>query len=77
MSEQCACTIETGCGEYDEAGCDYCRDLDIYLPCPVFGNLCGPPGGECDCCTPEQQSITVQYYAAAFERAKQRREAAE
>ena len=51
---KCECTIETGCGEDEAAGCDYCRiTLDIYDPCPVFGFICQPGG--CDCCTEDQQ----------------------
>lgn len=67
MTTVCACTTNTGCGEYDEAGCDYCRALDPYLPCPVLGFMCEPyPGdGPCPCCTPEQQESTRQYYAKA------------
>lgn len=64
---KCECTLATGCGEEDAAGCDYCRTIDIYLPCPVFGFMCGLGNGCGDvddpCCTPEQQEMTRRYYA--------------
>ncbi|WP_280454132.1 hypothetical protein [Nocardia brasiliensis] len=60
----CTCDLTTGCGEYDEAGCPACAVPGaLYLPCPVFGNMCGIPGDPpCDCCTPEQQEMTWRYY---------------
>ncbi|KQR01471.1 hypothetical protein ASF74_07860 [Arthrobacter sp. Leaf145] len=52
------CTCTTDCSEHPEENpCYHCKDLDIYAPCPVIGFGCG---GNCDCCTPEQQKAAAK-----------------
>lgn len=51
-----ACTCTNHCPEdYSENRCPYCRELDIYDPCPVIGFGCGTDCGDDEHCTPEQQ----------------------
>lgn len=65
----CRCTIETGCGEGRDAGCEWCANADIYDPCPVFGFMCDPECGnpEEPCCTEWQQANTRAFEQRATE----------
>lgn len=61
---RCTCTLDTGCGEGTDAGCDYCA-RDNYEACPIFGYMCWPiqcAGRAEPCCTPEQQRMTQLLY---------------
>ena len=60
--DECICT--DWCSEsYADNPCAYCRELDIYEPCPVVGFGCGfgatLQSGPCDCCTPEQWAAAI------------------
>ena len=72
----CRCTIETGCGEGRDAGCEWCANADIYDPCPVFGFMCDPECGnpEEPCCTEWQQANTRAFEQRATEIGKLRDE---
>ena len=70
IAKQCSCDLQTGCGEGDAAGCDFCRTGDCYEPCPVFGGMCDPvctldlvTSGHCTCTT-EQRVMTRKYWSA-------------
>lgn len=65
---KCTCSLKTGCGEGDQAGCEVCA-VDNYEACPVFGFMCYPPVkgtdgrfNPCMCCSSEQRENTRKWY---------------
>lgn len=50
----CVCT--DSCPEsWEDNKCAYCRELDIYDPCPVIGFGCGSDCDDLEHCTLEQR----------------------
>ena len=50
------CTCTSYCPEDPEENpCAFCRDLDIYEPCPVIDFGCGKDCDDPEHCTPEQR----------------------